>query len=161
LVSGAARGVDHQSMGAALEAGGTVIGVVADSLARVAVGNAGPVLDGQLTLISPYDPAAGFNVGNAMGRNKYIYALADAALVVSSAAGEGGTWAGAVEALKRGTPPVYVRLEDGVPPGNVKLLEAGAHAFPDPPWEELGEWLEAVKQPEEVGHEPLTQQALW
>ena len=28
------------------------------------------LLDGRLLLISPYDPSAGFNVGNAMQRNK-------------------------------------------------------------------------------------------
>ena len=49
-------------------------------------------LDGQLVLASPYDPSAGFNVGNAMQRNKFIYALADAALVVNSDLNRGGTW---------------------------------------------------------------------
>lgn len=38
----------------------------------------------QLVLISPYDPSAGFNVGHAMQRNKLIYALADASLVVNA-----------------------------------------------------------------------------
>jgi predicted Rossmann fold nucleotide-binding protein DprA/Smf involved in DNA uptake len=161
VVSGAARGVDRQAMGAALEVGGTVIGVVADSLIRVSVGNAVAIMDGQLTLISPYDPAAGFNVGNAMGRNKHIYALADAALVVSTASGEGGTWTGAVEALKRGDLPIFVRLEEGVPVGNVKLLELGAQAFPDRPWDDLREWLADMNAPAEPGAAPLSQQTLW
>jgi predicted Rossmann fold nucleotide-binding protein DprA/Smf involved in DNA uptake len=162
VVSGAARGVDRQSMDAALDAGGTVIGVVAHTLARVAVGNAAPLLDGQLTLISPYDPNAGFNVGNAMGRNKHIYALADAALVVNTATREGGTWAGATEALKRGYPPVYVRMEEGVPAGNVELLEAGALAFPDGSWDGLEEWMEeAGKQPTESAEQQLRQLGLW
>ena len=38
----------------------------------------------RLVLISACDPKSGFNVGNAMQRNKYIYALSDAALVVNS-----------------------------------------------------------------------------
>ena len=59
------------------------------------------LLDGQLVLISPYDPSAGFNVGNAMQRNKLIYALADTSLVVSSDLNKGGTWAGAVEQLDK------------------------------------------------------------
>lgn len=144
VVSGAARGVDSLAMGAALEAGGTVVGVVADSLQRVATsgGNQGPLMEGQLLLVSPYDPAAGFNVGNAMGRNKYIYALADAAAVVQTSEGTGGTWNGAVEALKRGSPPVYTRVEEGVPAGNIKLLELGAHAFTEEVMDDLRAWLE-------------------
>ena len=35
---------------------------------------------------------AGFQVGNAMARNKYIYCLADYGLVVRSDEGKGGTW---------------------------------------------------------------------
>ena len=55
-------------------------------------------------------PVRGFNVGHAMQRNKLIYALADAALVVNSDLDKGGTWAGAVEQLeKRRMVPVYVR----------------------------------------------------
>ena len=36
-----------------------------------------------------------------MDRNKHIYALADSALVVRFTKGAGGTWAGAVEQLRR------------------------------------------------------------
>ncbi|MEQ1668554.1 MAG: DNA-processing protein DprA, partial [Sulfuriferula sp.] len=38
---------------------------------------------------------------NAMQRNKLIYALADASLVVSSDLNKGGTWAGAIEQLDK------------------------------------------------------------
>lgn len=37
-----------------------------------------------LVLMSPFNPEAGFDVGNAMARNKYVYCLADAAVVVHS-----------------------------------------------------------------------------
>jgi predicted Rossmann fold nucleotide-binding protein DprA/Smf involved in DNA uptake len=50
------------------------------------------LLESRLVLISPYDPKSGFNVGHAMQRNKLIYALADAALVVNADEGTGGTW---------------------------------------------------------------------
>ena len=77
LVSGGARGIDQAAMRGALEAGGKVIGVLADSLEKTTMNreNRNFLLDGQLVLISPYDPGAGFNVGNAMQRNKLIYAL--------------------------------------------------------------------------------------
>jgi hypothetical protein len=60
-------------------------------------------------LLTPNLPTAGFSVGGAMGRNKIIYGLADFAVVVSSDFQTGGTWAGAVEALKGGWCPVFVR----------------------------------------------------
>jgi len=72
-----------------------------------------------------------------MERNKLIYGLADAALVVSSAAENGGTWAGATEALKHGRVPVYVRSTGAIPAGNQRLLEAGARKFPQEPWSNL------------------------
>jgi predicted Rossmann fold nucleotide-binding protein DprA/Smf involved in DNA uptake len=158
VVSGAARGVDRIAMGAALEAGGAVVGIMADSLLRTVSsgGNQGPLMDGQLLLASPYDPAAGFNVGNAMGRNKHIYALASAAAVVQASEGSGGTWNGAIEALKRGTPPVFTRVDEGVPAGNIKLLELGAHAFPDEALEDLPGWLDMPTN----GHEQLVQAQL-
>lgn len=139
IVSGGARGVDQIAMLSALEAGGTVVGVLADSLIKAAVAGkyrAG-IREKRLVLVSPFFPDARFNVGNAMTRNKYIYALADFALVVSSAKKKGGTWAGATEELRRdGARPVFVRHGEGIPEGNHALLELGARSFPKPPWKE-------------------------
>ncbi|EAW36884.1 DNA-processing protein DprA [Lyngbya sp. PCC 8106] len=132
IISGGAKGVDQASMLGILEAGGTAIGVLADSLLKAATLGKyrDSIREGQLTLISTYDPNAGFSVGNAMGRNKYIYALANYALVISSSVGKGGTWAGAIEALKKMKEvPLWVRMEDNVPEGNQQLVEQGARAF--------------------------------
>jgi predicted Rossmann fold nucleotide-binding protein DprA/Smf involved in DNA uptake len=137
VISGGARGVDQVSMLNALEAGGTVVGVMADSLARASVSSKyrNHITQKHLALISPYDPEAGFSVGNAMGRNKHIYALADYSLVVCSDLAKGGTWAGAIEALeKRPATPVFVRNVISLP-GNQELLRRGAKSFPEPPWE--------------------------
>lgn len=133
LVSGGARGVDQAAMRGALDAGGAAIGILADSLDRSAIarGNRDTLMEGRLTLVSPYDPSAGFNVGNAMQRNKLIYALADATLVVSSDLGRGGTWAGAVEQLDRmRLGPVYVRSGPPSSPGLSALQAKGALAWP-------------------------------
>lgn len=134
VYSGAARGVDEVAMRACLEGGGRVVGVLADSLEKAirAPLSRQAVAEGQLTLLTPYAPAAPFSVGNAMGRNKLIYALADYALVVSSGAETGGTWAGATEALKAGWCPVFVRDGENVPEGNKKLLKRGGLMFPHP-----------------------------
>ncbi|MGK7937556.1 MAG: DNA-processing protein DprA [Xenococcaceae cyanobacterium] len=129
VISGGAKGVDRASMLSALEMGGTVIGVMANSLAKTAIDKKyrTRIQEGKLTLISTYDPDVGFSVGNAMGRNKYIYALADYALVISSTANKGGTWAGATEALaKIKDVPVLVRIEENTELGNQKLLAKGA-----------------------------------
>ena len=137
IVSGGARGVDQFAMLAALEAGGTVVGVLADSLLRSATSGKAreAIQDGCLTLISAFDPEAGFNVGNAMQRNKQIYALADFGLVVSSGYNEGGTWSGAIEQLEKlHLTPIFVRAGDVVPEGNRQLLRRGALPFPSEPW---------------------------
>ncbi|MEC4818467.1 MAG: DNA-processing protein DprA, partial [Scytonema sp. PMC 1069.18] len=138
VISGGARGVDQAAMLGAIAAGGTSVGVLADSLAKASVNGKyrSSIKEGKLTLVSSYDPEAGFNTGNAMGRNKYIYSLADYTLVVNSSAGKGGTWAGAVEALERLRDiPVFVRMSPNVPEGNQQLYDKGAKAFPDEPWD--------------------------
>jgi DNA processing protein len=136
LVSGGARGIDQAAMRGALEAGGKVAGVLGDSLEKTTLDreHRNLLLDGQLVLISPYDPSAGFNVGNAMQRNKLIYALADASLVVSSDLNKGGTWAGAIEQLdKLKFVTVYVRSTGESSAGLDALRKKGAIAWPNPP----------------------------
>src|SRR5262245_45308640 len=83
IVSGGARGIDQAAMRGVLDAGGSAIGVLSDSLERAVLAreNRDLIFDQKLTLISPYDPAAGFNIGHAMQRNKLIYALSEIALV--------------------------------------------------------------------------------
>lgn len=137
IVSGGARGVDQTAMLASINAGGTSIGVLADSLIKAAVSMKyrEGLRQGRIALVSPYDPSAGFNAGNAMNRNKHVYALADHALVVSSSYEKGGTWAGAKEELKRESHiPVWVRLEGDAPQGNYQLVSLGAIPFPSEPW---------------------------
>jgi predicted Rossmann fold nucleotide-binding protein DprA/Smf involved in DNA uptake len=135
VVSGGAKGIDQAAMRGALEVGGKVSGVVADSLEKTTMNreHRNLLLDGQLVLMSPYDPSAGFNVGNAMQRNKLIYALADASLVVSSDLKKGGTWTGAIEQLdKLKFVPVYVRSTEGSSPGLDALRNKGALPWPNP-----------------------------
>lgn len=135
LVSGGARGIDQAAMRGSLDAGGRVVGVLADGLERAVLSrdHREVLMDGRLVLISPYDPAAGFNVGHAMQRNKLIYGLADAALVVSSDYQKGGTWAGAVEQIERlRFVPVYVRSNGETEKGIESLREKGALRWPDP-----------------------------
>jgi len=133
LVSGGARGVDQISMRAALEADGQVVGILAESLLRRLrePETRSAILDGKVCLITPFKPTAGFSVASAMGRNKLIYALATATLVVASDLEKGGTWAGAVEALRQSIGPVIVWSGEGAGEGNRALIAQGAHELSD------------------------------
>ena len=133
VVSGLARGVDQASMAGALDAGGVVVGVPAEGITKVSR-NADirrRVHAGELCIASPYAPGAPFRAGNAMGRNKIIYALSQVTFVVSSDEGTGGTWAGAKEALDRHYAPVAVWMGEGAKDGNHALVRRGATPVDD------------------------------
>ena len=135
IISGGAKGIDRAAMQGALLEEGDVAGVMADSLERAALArdNREPLMDGRMVLISPYDPAAGFNVGHAMQRNKVIYALADAGLVVTSDFEKGGTWAGAIEQLERlRFVPLFIRNGNPTGRGNAALIHHGGRPWPNP-----------------------------
>jgi predicted Rossmann fold nucleotide-binding protein DprA/Smf involved in DNA uptake len=144
LVSGGARGADRLSMGGCLNAGGSAIGVLADSLERVLrePEYRSAVAAGRLTLVTAVHPRAPFSVSNAMARNKYIYCLARYGLVVSSSLEKGGTRTGALEVLKQRWVPLFVRTGETAPAGNQDLIQRGALPFPAAvPGEGLAEWL--------------------
>jgi DNA processing protein len=148
LVSGGARGIDQAAMRGALQGGGRGVGVLADSLEKAALNreNREALLSNRLVLASPYDPSAGFHVGHAMQRNKLIYALADAALVVNADINKGGTWAGATEQLdKLHYVRVYVRSTGTPSPGLEALKARGAEPWPNPTTaDELAAALRAI-----------------
>ena len=152
VVSGGARGVDAAAMQGATEAGGYCIGVLPSDLLKTSVNRQNRIglQEGRLVLVSPFYPEAGFNAGNAMGRNRYIYTLADHALVINSALRSGGTWQGAIENLKHGWVPLYVRTP-GEGDGNAALVAEGALPFaltPDSPDTLIGLFgAQAVSQP--------------
>lgn len=129
VVSGGARGTDAIAMNAALEGAGNVVGVLADALQNAArrADLRRAVLDERLCLATPYAPTAPFSPGNAMGRNKLIYALADVTLVVASDLDRGGTWSGAKEAITKRYGPVAVWSGPGAGPGNAPLVALGGH----------------------------------
>jgi len=128
VISGGAKGVDTIAQMAALSSGGTVISVLADSMEKVVRKRElrDAIIENKLLIVSPFNPESTFKIYNAMDRNKYIYALSKAAIVVSSDYGKGGTWSGATENLKNGWVPLYVRNGSNVPQGNLELIKKGA-----------------------------------
>jgi predicted Rossmann fold nucleotide-binding protein DprA/Smf involved in DNA uptake len=143
IISGAARGVDETAMQASLQAGGTAIGIMADNLLKAATASKWRkhLQNEQLVLISSFYPEAGFSVGNAMARNKYIYTLANFALVVRADEGKGGTWAGAKENNENGWVPLLVKQQSDAS-GNIILLNNGANGLELQQSSDL--WLEKI-----------------
>jgi predicted Rossmann fold nucleotide-binding protein DprA/Smf involved in DNA uptake len=133
IVSGGARGIDQSAMLGALEQEGTVVGVLSGGL--MADSSSAKyrkyIMSGDLTLISPFNPEAGFNVGNAMGRNRYIYCLANAAVVMDSDLNKGGTWNGAIENLKGGWVSLWVKDNGRADSGNPELVSRGGRWLPE------------------------------
>ena len=95
LVSGNARGADRTAQEACLEAGGRVISIVADELAKQ------PVRRNQLYLSEDgFDEV--FSAQRALSRNRCIHALGRMVFVAQSDLGRGGTWDGTVKNLRFG-----------------------------------------------------------
>lgn len=132
VVSGGARGIDEAAMLGAIQAEGTVIGILSDSLLRMSASQQyrKALMQKNLVLISPYYPEATFSVGNAMGRNKFIYCLANHAIVVHSGR-DGGTWNGALENLKKQWVPLWVKRSGDRQSGNFELVNQGGRWLPN------------------------------
>ncbi len=126
IISGGAKGVDESAMLGSLESNGKSIGVLADGLFQKSISSLYRkyLSQNMLAFISPYYPEAGFSVGNAMGRNKYIYCLSEAAIVVHSGL-TGGTWTGANENLKNRWVPLLVKENEEKDSGNNLLIKSG------------------------------------
>lgn len=132
VISGCARGIDEASMMGALLADGTSVGILPNGLSQSCSSKVYRkyLAKNQLVLISPFHPDARFTSGNAMGRNKYIYCLSEAAVVVQSGR-SGGTWNGARENLRNSWVPLWVRDTSSQSSGNLALTNFGAKRLPE------------------------------
>lgn len=127
VVSGGAKGIDSISEEEALRLGAPVIEYLSDSMMKKIRTSAviNSIQEGKLLLLSVVKPDAGFNVGVAMMRNRYIYAQSSSTVVVRSDYNKGGTWAGATENLKHGWCKELCWNNKSYH-GNVALVEKGA-----------------------------------
>lgn len=126
VISGGAKGADSEAMLTALDAGGTSVGILADSLEKASVSHKyrTALRSGNIALVTAYEPHVGFSVGNAMGRNKYIYAMSENAMVIRSST-DGGTWSGAIENLNHNWVPTFVCMRNSPHEGNRQLVVRG------------------------------------
>jgi predicted Rossmann fold nucleotide-binding protein DprA/Smf involved in DNA uptake len=125
IVSGGARGVDSVAENTSNSVDGTSLIFMADSLEKKirSKDTRTAIMRHETLVMSAQRPDMPFAVYTAMERNKYIYAMADYVVAVSSDANKGGTWRGAVENLKYGWTPLFIRESHTAPKGNKKLLE--------------------------------------
>ncbi len=144
-ISGGARGIDERAVEGALMAGGEAVVILPDSLAVQAKKAQFKRFldDDKLALISPYSPDAGYQTGTAMGRNRLIYCLAEAAFVVRSSRHAGGTFAGAQQALDNEWTQVWVERSDDPESGNSVLQQR--YDLPVIPSDDLSPIWESVR----------------
>lgn len=96
VVSGGASGVDRLAVShvARLGGAGRAMEVLPCGLSR----HCGPA---GVACLSPWALDAPFSVGQAMARNTLLYAASPCTVVIQPRLRAGGTWAGAVDALRR------------------------------------------------------------
>ena len=119
LVSGNAVGADRTAQDACLEAGGSVISVVADRLDEK---KAQP----NVLYISEEGYDQGFSAQRAISRNRVIHCLAQRTFVAQCALGKGGTRDGTVKNLRNNWSPVFCYRDGSA--AMEELLQMGAVA---------------------------------
>jgi DNA processing protein len=128
VVSGFAKGVDRVALDSTLKYHGRSIIVLPQGIMTFASGFKkyhSQIVEGDVLVVSTYFPKAPWNVGLAMGRNTYIYGLAEEIYVAESGP-SGGTWAGVIDGLRKGR-KIYVRkAEPDEKNANNMLLSRGA-----------------------------------
>ncbi len=127
VVSGGAKGVDSIATEESLCNGGIAIEFLSESMIKKLKDHkiSQFIRERRLLLLSAVKPDAGFNTGNAMQRNKYIYTQSLATVVIKSNYNQGGTWSGAFENLKKGWVKEFC-LENDNCLGNKELIKKGA-----------------------------------
>ena len=113
LVSGNAKGADQCAQNACLEAGGSVISVVADSLQKHRA------LENMLYLsLDGFD--ATFSTQRALRRNYVIHSIASLTIAAQCSLGKGGTWDGTLMNLRNGWNPVCVFADGSTATGELQ-----------------------------------------
>jgi predicted Rossmann fold nucleotide-binding protein DprA/Smf involved in DNA uptake len=131
VISGGAKGIDSAAAESAINAGGAVAVYVSDSMAKFARKNRDLIRENRMVVLSSFNPYAPFRGYNALERNKFIYASADYAVVVSSGDGTGGSFKGAEYCIKHNLTKLFIRDSEDAPQGNRRLLSLGGSPVND------------------------------
>jgi predicted Rossmann fold nucleotide-binding protein DprA/Smf involved in DNA uptake len=79
-----------------------------------------------VALFSTDPDAPAFDRVDALTRNKWIYAASEHTIVIASRFGEGGSWAGAIAAMKAKLGNIIVYMAPQPSSGNEALAKLGA-----------------------------------
>ena len=144
VVSGGAKGIDSESTNYCLKNNGFCLEILADSMVKKLKNKdyINYIREKKMLCISFASPEAGFDVGNAMMRNKFIYLFSKGTIVINASYNKGGTWSGAIECIKKGYSPICV--VDNDKKGNQELIKLGAKPINDE-WEGVFEDVNSVK----------------
>ncbi len=128
VVSGFAKGVDRMALESTLQYFGRSIIVLPQGIMTFASGLKkyhSQIADGDVLVLSTYPANVPWNAGFAMGRNTYIYGLADEIFVAESGP-KGGTWSGVMDGLRKGRIIFVRKAETDEDNANNALLSKGA-----------------------------------
>ena len=134
LVTGGKVGFDRLVEEKTMLSGGRFVSCLAEPLAEKSLrpGISEMIAARRALLISSFHPDTRYTLAHALECNKCVYALSNAAIVLSCEKGKGGAWEGACSALRnRFTERIYV-WENHDLPGNMELIARGATPFTDP-----------------------------
>ncbi len=117
VVSGFAKGIDRKALESSIECKGNSIIVLPQGILTFDIGFkkyykeiTNPGVNAGVFVLSTFPPKAGWSTGFAMARNRYIYGLAKE-IYVAQTNRSGGTWAGAIDGIKKGR-DVYIYYPD-------------------------------------------------
>lgn len=105
LISGNARGADREAQEGCLENGGSVVSVVADTLAE-------KTLRERILYVAEDSFDQPFSALRALSRNRIIHCLGHQTFIAQCTMGKGGTWDGSLKNLRRGWSPLHC-FDDG------------------------------------------------
>jgi DNA protecting protein DprA len=156
VISGNARGVDRTAYEGATSTDGCTTVVLPHGIRKLSGVQWRALLAkieaGNVLLLSQFHPDSQWVVSRAMERNKVVTGLAQIVIVAESST-QGGTWAGAIGALRQNR-PLYVRETESPSslPGNDALIEQGGHPL-HWPTDQLADILSPLLQESEALHQ--------
>ncbi len=134
IITGGESGFGRLMEREALQEGGRVLSFLAESLLeRIYQPGLGEMIATQRALVmSMIHPETKYTATHALERNKCLYALSNAAFVISCEKGRGTAWEGASSALRNGYCPRLYVWDNPELPGNRELIARGAIGFHSP-----------------------------
>ncbi|MBN1763230.1 MAG: DNA-protecting protein DprA [Methanomicrobia archaeon] len=133
VVSGYAKGVDRIALETAIENSGMGIVILPQGIMTFKSGFKKLykyIIEGRVLVVSTYPPKAGWSVGLAMGRNVYLYGLAEE-IYVAESDNKGGTWNGAIDGLGKRRKILVRKATPEEKCANNELIARGAIAVDD------------------------------